>query len=76
MVVEKELYEKYLNKIGNLTLLFIKLNNKIKNNSFKIKKESYKESDIKLNKELVEFEEWTIKSIEERQKMLKIAIQR
>lgn len=75
--IDNELHTKYLNKIGNLTLLYNKLNNKIKNNTFEVKKQSYSESTIQLNKELINFKEWNIKNIESRQKKLsEIAVKR
>lgn len=75
--IDNEEHMKYLNRIGNLTLLYNKLNNKIKNSNFEIKKESYKDSNIQLNQELAKLKKWTISSIENRQKELaKIAIKR
>ena len=75
--IDNEEHMKYLNRIGNLTLLYNKLNNKIKNSNFEIKKESYKDSNIQLNQELAKLKRWTISSIENRQKELaKIAIKR
>ena len=63
-----------LNRIGNLTLLSRGLN--IGNDSFNIKKEKYyKQSNVKLTKELMPYEKWRKAEIEDRQKKLaKLAV--
>ena len=47
----KELHKKYLNKIGNLTILGQPLNAKASNNPFHSKCEKYNESNFLLNKD-------------------------
>lgn len=68
--IDKETHEKYLWRLGNLALLDDKLNKKSSNHSFKDKKEIYKKSLIKPNQELANYNEWSPKQIEERQKKL------
>lgn len=51
-----EIYEKYINCIGNLTLTGY--NSEISNKSFEEKKNMYKESNIYINKYLAAFDTW------------------
>ncbi len=60
----------YVKKIGNLTLMKTKENNDFKSSSFKIKKEKYKESELWITNSLDEYDDWTIKDIQKRQKEL------
>ncbi|NLR10751.1 MULTISPECIES: DUF262 domain-containing protein [Lactobacillaceae] len=58
----------FLWRIGNLTLLSNKLNQKIANSGFDVKKEeAYKISQIAITKDLLNFKDWTPQSIECRQ---------
>jgi uncharacterized protein with ParB-like and HNH nuclease domain len=62
-------HERLLNRVGNLTLLSRGLN--IGNDSFNFKKEKYyKESNVKLTKELMVYERWRKSEIEDRQNKL------
>jgi len=61
----------YLWRIGNLTLLSKKLNQKIANSDFDVKKEeAYEKSQIAITKELLNYTDWTPESIDDRQKGL------
>lgn len=61
---------KYINHLGNLTLLNTAINKKIRNAVFSIKKTEYMNSDLAINKQTVcNYEKWTAKVIEERAKM-------
>lgn len=51
-------HESFLWRLGNLTLLDCKLNNDAKNALFNSKKKYYEKSDVKLTKDLIEFDEW------------------
>lgn len=51
-----EIYEKYINCIGNLTLTGY--NSEISNKSFEEKKNIYKKSNIYINKRLADFDAW------------------
>lgn len=68
--VDEELHQKYLHRIGNLTLLADEYNKSIKNKVFSEKKKTYEKSKIEMTKKLVAYNEWTISRIEERQKEL------
>lgn len=57
----------YYKRIGNLTLLKTKLNSDLKSNSFKIKKQEYRESEIKITKDLYNINDWTPETIKNRQ---------
>ncbi len=71
----KEDHGEYLWKLGNLTLLGGEYNKKSTNKVFNEKKGVYEFSQVQLTKELLEYEEWTIKTIQERQKNLaKVAV--
>ena len=50
----RELHKKYLNRIGNLTILAEKQNIKASNNPFRAKVNEYKKSVFRLNKDLVD----------------------
>lgn len=68
-------HEKYLWRLGNLTLLSSKLNETVKNNVFDVKKNSYKDSWIQPTIDLLKYDQWTPKEIEERQnKMAELAL--
>lgn len=67
--VDEELHQKYLHRIGNLTLLADEYNKSIKNKVFSEKK-TYEKSKIEMTKKLAAYNEWTISRIEERQKEL------
>ncbi|MFQ5853804.1 MAG: HNH endonuclease family protein, partial [Candidatus Binatia bacterium] len=69
--------EEYVDRIGNLTLLTAKVNEKIANQSFQKKKESaFKTSKLALNTDLKRAKKWGDKEIEKRQKeMAKLAVQ-
>ncbi|EDN7502304.1 DUF262 domain-containing protein, partial [Listeria monocytogenes] len=66
----KEDHGEYLWKLGNLTLLGGEYNKKSTNKIFNEKKEVYEYSQVQLTKELLDYENWTIETIQERQKNL------
>jgi hypothetical protein len=57
----------YLTRLGNLTLLDRRLNEKIKNGVFSIKLPFYKESRLLITKSLDAYTEWNPGKVEERQ---------
>ena len=60
--------DEFVDRLGNLTLLKNIRNSSSGNNSFKEKKETYKESNLDINKEtVVPHDEWTSKTIEARE---------
>ncbi|MFA5333329.1 MAG: DUF262 domain-containing HNH endonuclease family protein [Candidatus Nanoarchaeia archaeon] len=69
---KQEVIENSTNLIGNLTLLEKKLNTKISNNLFEVKKKYYssEETDFKITNNLIKYSEWSIKTIKERSKKL------
>lgn len=68
--ITDEQHQEYLWRIGNLTLLGKEFNQAIQNNLFPSKKVMYSESLIQLNKELCNFDDWNIESIQSRQTSL------
>lgn len=68
--VHEDLHQKYLHRIGNLTLLADEYNTAIKNKGFDEKKKIYKKSAIAMTHKLCASNEWTPTRIEERQKEL------
>lgn len=68
--VHEDIHQKYLHRIGNLTLLADEYNTSIKNKVFDEKKKIYKNSAIEMTKKLCKYNEWTPTRIEERQKEL------
>lgn len=59
-----EIYEKYLHRIGNLTLSAY--NSELSNKSFLEKKDLLMESKLTLNKDLLKYNEWNQEQIEDR----------
>jgi uncharacterized protein with ParB-like and HNH nuclease domain len=73
--LKKEQTRDYVNKLGNLTLISKKINGSIGNKTLKEKTKLFKDSELKINKGLVEkFKslkyKWNAEEIEERQKEL------
>ncbi|MEL6808379.1 MAG: DUF262 domain-containing HNH endonuclease family protein [Pseudomonadota bacterium] len=65
----------YKNRIGNLCLLKRSENNSMPNDSFLAKKKHFKDSSLKITSALAEYEMWTPKQIEKRQReMANIAL--
>lgn len=64
--VDEETHSEYLWKIGNLTLLLGSKNSSIGNSSFDEKKLGYKESDVRITRELIEYDKWDPNSIDMR----------
>lgn len=65
-----EFHDEYLNRWGNLTLLYWKLNIPASNNVFDVKKQHYEQSQVEITRALEHYEYWGIAQIEERQKWL------
>ncbi len=66
-----ENFEKYVDKLGNLTLVDGKLNSSMKNKPFKEKIQKIKEKkEFNLNKELEEIDDWNLEEFEKRHKRL------
>lgn len=53
-----DIYSKYIDNIGNMTLLSKKINTSIKNSLFKIKKESYGDSEINIIADIKNKNKW------------------
>lgn len=60
----EEIHKLYKDTIGNLTIT--KYNSEISNKSFEDKKDIYADSNIKLTRDLIEFEKWDKESITSR----------
>jgi len=67
-VIEK--HKENLDRIGNLTIIKGKWNDKMKNSIFEIKKSHYKKSEFSITKDMCDRTQWTFKEIEERSKLL------
>lgn len=68
-VFSNEDQEKYLNRIGNLTLIHLIPNSEMQNKSFEEKKRIYKtQKDIEITKTLSEEPKWDVEAIEKRSK--------
>jgi len=68
--IDKDEYKDYLNRLGNLTVLQDKKNIRARNKDFKLKKEYYKESRLKITKDILEYENWNYDIIRARQEYL------
>lgn len=62
----QEQHDDNLWRLGNLTLWYGPKNSAAGNTSFNEKKKNYKDSDVRLTRELVNYPEWTVKTIEDR----------
>ncbi|WP_214684797.1 DUF262 domain-containing protein [Exiguobacterium sp. s155] len=60
-------HEEYVNKLGNLTLLGSEFNRKISNGLFDKKKEMYRNSEIRITRDLIDYSEWGVEEIQQRQ---------
>ncbi|MCA0979640.1 DUF262 domain-containing protein [Exiguobacterium aestuarii] len=60
-------HEEYVNKLGNLTLLGSEFNRKISNSLFDRKKEMYRNSEIKITRDLIDYSQWGVEEIKHRQ---------
>ena len=68
--IPDDIHDRYLNYLGNLTLLLGSWNVRSSNKPFDQKKPIYKESEIRLTREISEKDQWGEKEIEERQMRL------
>ena len=59
-------HERYVSRIGNLTIFAGALNIGASNNPFQKKKQAYKESSIKLTQDLLKFPQFKFKNVEQR----------
>ncbi len=67
----RELHGKYLNRIGNLTILAEKPNIKASNNPFRAKVNEYKKSVFRLNKDLVDnYQKFKFREVDNRSEWL------
>lgn len=65
----------YQRRIGNMTLLYSRLNSIAGNENYKAKREILKKSELALNKSLVAYDDWTKEAIDLRQKeMARLAV--
>jgi len=60
----------YVNRWGNLTLLYSRINQSISNGSFDRKRFEYRRSEVELNQYFVDQEVWDLEAIEDRQRWL------
>ncbi len=67
---DAELYELSLNRIGNLTLIKDKINQRAQNRDFELKKNIYKDTRLKINANLMNYDKWDFDSIDKRQEEL------
>jgi hypothetical protein len=63
-------HQKYVSRIGNLTIFSGTLNIGASNNPFQKKKQAYKESSIKLTQDLLKMSQFKFKNVEQRSKDL------
>lgn len=63
-------HDNWIDRIGNLTLLHQRLNASVKNGPFDKKKTKYVHSHLMLTRQLMDFDSWSPKHVEARQRML------
>ncbi|MBD8134373.1 DUF262 domain-containing protein [Bacillus sp. CFBP 13597] len=68
--IEDEVQKKYLNRLGNLTLLGNEYNRSLQNKLFDQKKQTYERSNLNITKSLISYGTWDIETIEKRQDAL------
>jgi hypothetical protein len=65
-------HDRYVSRLGNLTLLDRRLNEKIKNSCFTVKKQqAYEESRLEITKGLLQYTDWSHKQVVKRQTELR-----
>jgi len=64
--VDKDEFNDYANKIGNLTLLPPNDHNSLDESSFDNKRKTYRGSDVKITEEIDNYDIWTTEEIEDR----------
>jgi len=62
--------DKFLNRLGNLTIISGKWNAKMGQGKFSEKRQKYEKSDFEINKLLARYTEWTAKNVLEREREL------
>ncbi len=60
-------HELWIDRLGNLTLLAKRLNERIRNEKFAVKKHEYEKSDLELTKQLLKYADWDTANVTERQ---------
>jgi len=65
-----EEHQKYVKRIGNLTLMNTKANSRQRSCKFEDKKKEFSKSSLKITKTIADYDEWTVAAIEDRQKKL------
>ena len=69
--VSDEIWKEYHARLGNLTLLYEKTNESLKNSTYEIKRESYLKSKIEETADLAQkYDVWDTESITKRQEEL------
>ncbi len=69
--IDQETYERNVNRLGNLTLASISDNSKMQNRLWDYKNKILADtSHLKINKEILEIDQWTIEEIDKRTKCL------
>jgi hypothetical protein len=63
-------HDLWIDRLGNLTLLAKRLNEKIRNAKFSVKKPEYEKSDLELTKQLLKYADWNTTNINERQEWM------
>ncbi|MFN6946845.1 MAG: DUF262 domain-containing protein [Cytophagaceae bacterium] len=64
---DKVSHKTYVRRLGNLTLISKKLNEKAANGSFNDKIQFYKESELKITRNICEYIDWSPETIDKRQ---------
>jgi len=60
-------HDLWIDRLGNLTLLAKRLNEKIRNEKFSVKKPEYEKSDLELTKQLLKYDDWNTANVNHRQ---------
>lgn len=68
--IGEETYKEYQNNIGNLTILNERMNARAQDKPFEQKKREYESSEFAMTREICDFDEWSIETIEERRDRL------
>jgi hypothetical protein len=63
-------HDLWIDRLGNLTLLAKRLNEKIRNEKFSIKKAEYEKSTLELTKQLLKYADWNTANVNERQEWM------
>lgn len=63
-------HDLWIDRLGNVTLLARRLNEKIRNEKFSVKKPEYEKSKLELTKQVLKYADWSTANVDDRQERM------